>query len=195
MALPPCSAPKLGPRNRTLKQTPPHPPPIFSTPPLLLVRPRCSRHSSILSRRNIADSEICVYFRAALQLVLITEVSIGTSVWNFILRGVGTTIGCIWGWAAVEARGGNPIVCAAMIFVALFPCAYVQLGTQYPVSTFRCKIFVVGGNYISQTILCTHSGQTLLLWLDIWVEFHNSTEKGAFRCIPLSYTLVLYLRH
>lgn len=69
---------------------------------------------------------------AALQLVLITEVSIGTSVWTFVLRGVGTTIGCIWGWAAVEARGGNPIVCAAMIFVALFPCAYVQLGTKYP---------------------------------------------------------------
>ena len=69
---------------------------------------------------------------AALQLVLITEVSIGTSVWTFVLRGVGTTIGCIWGWAAVEARGGNPIVCSAMIFIALFPCAYVQLGTKYP---------------------------------------------------------------
>ena len=93
---------------------------------------------------------------AALQLVLITEVSIGTSVWTFILRGVGTTIGCIWGWAAVEARGGNPIVCAAMIFLALFPCAYVQLGTQYPVSTFRINIFVFGGKHVSHTIVFIH---------------------------------------
>ena len=79
---------------------------------------------------------------AALQLVLITEVSIGTSVWTFVLRGVGTTIGCIWGWAAVEARGGNPISCAVMIFVALFPCAYVQLGTQYPKAGMVCIVSI-----------------------------------------------------
>lgn len=69
---------------------------------------------------------------AALQLILITEVSIGTSVRTFVLRGIGTTLGCIWGWAALEARNGNRIVCAVMIFIALFPCAYVQLGTKYP---------------------------------------------------------------
>lgn len=79
---------------------------------------------------------------AALQLVLITEVSIGTSVWTFVLRGVGTTVGCIWGWATVEARGGNPIVCAAMIFVALFPCAYVQLGSQYPKVGMVCIVSI-----------------------------------------------------
>ena len=69
---------------------------------------------------------------AALQLILITEVSIGTSVMTFILRGIGTTLGCLWGWAAVEARGGNRIVCAAMICLSCFPFAYVQLGTKYP---------------------------------------------------------------
>ena len=79
---------------------------------------------------------------AALQLVLITEVSIGTSVWTFVLRGVGTTIGCIWGWAVVEARGGNQIVCAAMIFVALFPCVYVQLGTKYPKAGMVCVVSI-----------------------------------------------------
>ena len=77
---------------------------------------------------------------AALQLVLITEVSIGTSVWTFVLRAFGTTMGCIWGWAAVEARGGNPIVCAAMILIALFPCAYVQLGTKYPKAGQVCIV-------------------------------------------------------
>ena len=79
---------------------------------------------------------------AALQLILITEVSIGTSVWTFFLRGVGTTLGCLWGWAAVEARGGNPIVCAAMVFVALFPCAYVQLGTKYPKAGMVCIVSI-----------------------------------------------------
>ena len=79
---------------------------------------------------------------AALQLILITEVSIGTSIWTFVLRGVGTSLGCIWGWAAVEARGANPIVCTAMIFVALFPCAYVQLGTQYQKAGMVCIVSI-----------------------------------------------------
>ena len=79
---------------------------------------------------------------AGLQLILITEVSIGTSVWTFVLRGIGTTLGCIWGWAAFEARGGNRIVCAAMILVALFPCAYVQLGTKYPKAGMVCIVSI-----------------------------------------------------
>lgn len=79
---------------------------------------------------------------AALQLVLITEVSIGTSVWTFVLRGIGTTLGCLWGWAAVEARGGNPIVCAAIILLGLFPCAYVQLGTKYPKAGQVCMVSI-----------------------------------------------------
>lgn len=69
---------------------------------------------------------------AALQLVLITEVSIGTSVMTFFTRGIGTTLGCVWGWAAVEARGGNRIVCAVMVCVGLLPFVYVQLGSKYP---------------------------------------------------------------
>ena len=79
---------------------------------------------------------------ASLQLILITEVSIGTSVWTFVLRGIGTTLGCMWGWAAVEARGGNPIVCAAMILLSLFPCAYVQLGTKYPKAGMVCIVSI-----------------------------------------------------
>lgn len=69
---------------------------------------------------------------AALQLVFIADVSIGTSVSVFILRAIGTTLGCLWGWAAYEARDGNRIVCAAMICIGVIPSAYVQLGTKYP---------------------------------------------------------------
>ncbi|KAL8842908.1 MAG: hypothetical protein Q9170_000312 [Blastenia crenularia] len=79
---------------------------------------------------------------AALQLVLITEVSIGTSVITFFLRGIGTTLGCLWGWAALEARGGNRIVAAAMIFVGLIPCTYVQLGTRYPKAGMVCIVSI-----------------------------------------------------
>ena len=77
---------------------------------------------------------------AALQLVFITEVSIGTSVMTFILRGIGTTLGCLWGWAALEARGANRIVVAAMICVGLIPCTYIQLGTNYPKAGMVCIV-------------------------------------------------------
>ncbi|KAF7931723.1 uncharacterized protein EAE98_004459 [Botrytis deweyae] len=68
---------------------------------------------------------------AALQLVLITEVAIGTSVMTFMLRGVGTTIGCIWGYAAFQAHGGNRIVAVVMIVIGIIPSTYIQLGSKY----------------------------------------------------------------
>ncbi|KAL8894095.1 MAG: hypothetical protein Q9192_004625 [Flavoplaca navasiana] len=94
---------------------------------------------------------------AALQLIFITEVSIGSSVMVFILRGIGTTLGCLWGWAALEARNGNRIVIAAMVCVGLIPSTYVQLGSKYPkagmtvpaspTETFlrRWSAFLIGG--------------------------------------------------
>lgn len=69
---------------------------------------------------------------AALQLIFVTEVSLGTSVWTFIVRGIGTTLGCLWGWAAWEAFHGQRIVCAIMICIGVIPSTYVQLGTKYP---------------------------------------------------------------
>ncbi|KKY16868.1 putative uncharacterized membrane protein [Phaeomoniella chlamydospora] len=68
---------------------------------------------------------------AALQLVLITEPTVGNSVQTFILRAFGTTLGCLWGWAAYEAGNGNRIVCGSMIGIGLVPAAYVLLGSKY----------------------------------------------------------------
>ncbi|KAM3085092.1 hypothetical protein ACMFMG_003524 [Clarireedia jacksonii] len=68
---------------------------------------------------------------AALQLVLITEVAIGTSVMMFMVRGVGTTLGCIWGYAAYEAHHGNRVVAVVMIVIGIIPSAYIQLGSKY----------------------------------------------------------------
>lgn len=68
---------------------------------------------------------------AALQLVLITEPTLGSS-WNtFVLRGFGTTFGCLWGWAAFEAGNGNRIVCAAMICIGTIPASYVIVGSRF----------------------------------------------------------------
>lgn len=85
---------------------------------------------SIVLVKLVLLSHVTVW--AALQLVFIAEVSIGNSVRTFILRAVGTTLGCLWGWAALEARNGNRIVIAAMVCVGLIPSTYVQLGTKYP---------------------------------------------------------------
>ncbi|KAH6717325.1 hypothetical protein BKA61DRAFT_601505 [Leptodontidium sp. MPI-SDFR-AT-0119] len=68
---------------------------------------------------------------ASLQLVLITEVAIGTSVMTFMLRAVGTTIGCIWGYAAYQARSGDRILCVVILVIGIIPSTYIQLGSKY----------------------------------------------------------------
>jgi hypothetical protein len=68
---------------------------------------------------------------AALQLVLITEVALGTSVMTFTLRGVGTTIGCIWGYAAYQAGNGNRYICVVFLVIGIVPSTYLQLGSKY----------------------------------------------------------------
>ena len=59
------------------------------------------------------------------------EVAIGSTITAFLLRLVGTTTGCLWGWAAYEARNGNRAVCAIMIAIGLFPGAYIQLTSRH----------------------------------------------------------------
>ena len=68
---------------------------------------------------------------AALQLVLVFEVALGTSIRTFVIRGVGTTIGCVWGYVAYQAGHGNRIICVIMLVIGIIPSAYVQLGSQY----------------------------------------------------------------
>jgi hypothetical protein len=68
---------------------------------------------------------------AALQLVLITEPTFGSAINTFVLRAVGTTAGCLWGWATFGAGNGNRYVCAVMIGVGTIPAAYVLICTKY----------------------------------------------------------------
>ncbi|KAG0649392.1 hypothetical protein D0Z07_4427 [Hyphodiscus hymeniophilus] len=68
---------------------------------------------------------------AALQLVLITEVALGTSIMTFLLRAVGTTIGCVWGYVAYQAGHGNRVVCVVILILGIIPSTYIQLGSKY----------------------------------------------------------------
>jgi len=68
---------------------------------------------------------------AALQLVLVFEVALGTSIRTFVIRGVGTTLGCVWGFVAYQAGQGNRIVCVIVLVIGIVPSTYVQLGSQY----------------------------------------------------------------
>jgi hypothetical protein len=52
-------------------------------------------------------------------------------VMTFMLRAVGTTIGCIWGYAAYEARNGNRVVCVVILVIGIIPSTYIQLGSKY----------------------------------------------------------------
>jgi hypothetical protein len=68
---------------------------------------------------------------ASLQLVLVTENAIGTSIQTFTFRLVGTIIGCIWGYAAYQSRDGNRITCVVLLVIGILPASYLQLGTRY----------------------------------------------------------------
>jgi Putative ER transporter, 6TM, N-terminal/Fusaric acid resistance protein-like len=106
---------------------------------------------------------------AALQLVLITEVAIGNSIFVFILRAVGTTLGCLWGWAAYEARGGNRVVCIVILVIGIIPSTYVQLGTKY------VKAGMVAIVSMSVVALATQdqtvTGTATEIFLKRWIAF------------------------
>ncbi|KAI4284627.1 MAG: hypothetical protein L6R38_001257 [Xanthoria sp. 2 TBL-2021] len=106
---------------------------------------------------------------AALQLVFVMEVSIGSSVMMFILRGVGTTLGCLWGWAALEARGGDRVVIAAMVCVGLIPSTYVQLGSKYPKAGMVCIVSICV--LALSTELQTVPGSATETFLRRWLAF------------------------
>ncbi|KAI0206297.1 hypothetical protein F4808DRAFT_114154 [Astrocystis sublimbata] len=68
---------------------------------------------------------------ATLQLILVFEVSIGTTFLGFFLRALGTTLGCSIGLIAWEAGQGNRIVLVVILAIGLLPGSYVHLATPY----------------------------------------------------------------
>ncbi|KAB5577727.1 hypothetical protein GE09DRAFT_529592 [Coniochaeta sp. 2T2.1] len=68
---------------------------------------------------------------APLQLVLVFEVAIGSSLWIFFVRAFGVIFGCLWGYASYEIGGHNLVALVVILVIGIIPSAYVQLGTPY----------------------------------------------------------------
>lgn len=68
---------------------------------------------------------------APLQLVLVFEVAIGSSLWVFFVRAFGVVAGCVWGYLAYEIGRGNLVALVVLLVLGVIPSAYVQLGTPY----------------------------------------------------------------
>ena len=103
------------------------------------------------------------------------------------MRGIGTTLGCLWGWAAWEALNGEPVVCAVMICIGVIPSTYVQLGSKYPkagmvsiismcVVALSTELGTVPGNTPFFFLECHHSinqevGTATENFLKRWIAF------------------------
>lgn len=68
---------------------------------------------------------------APLQLILVFEVAIGTSVIGFIIRLFGVVFGCVVGFLANQIGGGNRIVLVVVVLFGLVPSIYIQVATKY----------------------------------------------------------------
>ncbi|KAF4126720.1 Protein of unknown function (DUF2422) [Geosmithia morbida] len=68
---------------------------------------------------------------APLQLVLVFEVSIGTSIFIVLVRLFGVVFGCVMGYLSYEISGGNRIGMAAAMLLGIVPSSYIQQGTRY----------------------------------------------------------------
>lgn len=68
---------------------------------------------------------------APLQLILVFEVAIGTSLFVFFIRLFGVVYGCTIGFASFEIGSGNRAVAVIILLFASIPCIYVHLETRY----------------------------------------------------------------
>lgn len=68
---------------------------------------------------------------APLQLVLVFEVSIGCSLFIFMIRLVGVIFGCTMGLLSYEIGSGNRIVMVVVLVFGIVPAVYIQVGTKY----------------------------------------------------------------
>lgn len=68
---------------------------------------------------------------APLQLVLVFEVSIGTSLFIFFIRLFGVVFGCTMGLLSYEIGRGNRIAMVFILVVGIVPSVYIQISTKY----------------------------------------------------------------
>lgn len=77
---------------------------------------------------------------ATLQLILVFEVSIGTTFLGFFFRALGTTLGCSIGIIAWELGEGNRVVLVVVLALGLLPASYVHVATTYVKAGSICMV-------------------------------------------------------
>lgn len=68
---------------------------------------------------------------APMQLILVFEVAIGTSLFMFVVRLLGVVFGCVVGYAANEIGRGNRIAVVVILLLGVVPSVYIQVCTKY----------------------------------------------------------------
>ncbi|KAG6011522.1 hypothetical protein E4U54_008042 [Claviceps lovelessii] len=68
---------------------------------------------------------------APMQLILMFEVSIGTSLFGIAIRLFGVIFGCLVGYLAVEIAHGHRAAVVLILFIGIVPSVYVQIATKY----------------------------------------------------------------
>ncbi|KAG6008355.1 hypothetical protein E4U21_004559 [Claviceps maximensis] len=68
---------------------------------------------------------------APMQLILVFEVSIGTSLFGLFVRLFGVVFGCLVGFLSVEIARGHRIAVVTILVLGIVPSAYVQIATKY----------------------------------------------------------------
>ncbi|POR33031.1 Putative membrane protein [Tolypocladium paradoxum] len=68
---------------------------------------------------------------APMQLILVFEVAIGTSLFTFAVRLFGVVFGCVVGYLANEIGRGNRIAVVVILLFGVVPSVYIQVATKY----------------------------------------------------------------
>ncbi|TWU76544.1 hypothetical protein ED733_007788 [Metarhizium rileyi] len=68
---------------------------------------------------------------APMQLILVFEVAIGTSLFVFAVRLFGVVFGCVVGYLSVEIGQGNRTAAVIILLFGIVPSVYVQIATKY----------------------------------------------------------------
>ena len=68
---------------------------------------------------------------APMQLILVFEMAIGTSLFVFAVRLFGVVFGCVVGYLSVEIGRGNHVAAVVILLFGIVPSVYVQIATQY----------------------------------------------------------------
>ncbi|KAG5983472.1 hypothetical protein E4U55_008065 [Claviceps digitariae] len=68
---------------------------------------------------------------APMQLILVFDVSIGTSLFGFAIRLFGVIFGCSVGYLSVEIARGYRVAVVIILIIGIVPSVYVQIATKY----------------------------------------------------------------